>query len=212
VEVSALADYSIHIRHPMCFQVLKEKLENSVMDMSHSEVGASGNCYTTYGQFLKDLGLIFKNAKTYCALHMEVDEVSRNIYDAAIMFNDLMAEWIAKDFSLEVAEKVGLHAIKSEELSLAEAKAAEERRLLEEADEKYRQEVRLSQLIAIAAALDSCVRFTYSMILEDVVVIFICLCFLCRHSNWNCYTSRIQHLRPISLVVRPLQLRLQGLL
>lgn len=113
VEVSLLADYSIHIRHPMCFQTLKEKLDNSFTDTGLSR-GGGGNSYTTYGQFLKDLRLIFKNAKTYCAVHMEADEISRTIYDSAVMLGDLMEGWISKEFSVDIAEKVLMHQIKSQ--------------------------------------------------------------------------------------------------
>jgi hypothetical protein len=133
----------------MCFQTLKEKLESSFTDTGSMRGGGAGGggggggsgSYCTYGQFLKDLRLIFKNAKTYCAVHMESDETSRTIYDAAVMLGDLMEGWIAKEFSVEVAEKVGLHKIKSEEEAVAEAKAAEQQRLVEEADEAYRKEV-----------------------------------------------------------------------
>jgi len=141
VEVSNLADYSIHVRHPMCFHTLKEKLDNSFADTGgRSSMSRGGNnVYSTYGQFLKDLRLIFKNAKTYNAVHMEADETSRIIYEAAVMFTDLMTEWISKDFSVEVAEKVGLHIIKTEEQELAAAKLAEEERRIKEADDAYRQ-------------------------------------------------------------------------
>ena len=128
----------------MCFHTLKEKLDNTFADTgSRSSMSRGGNdSYSTYGQFLKDLRLIFKNAKTYNAVHMEVDEISRNIYEAAVMFTDLMTEWISKDFSVEVAEKVGLHKIKTEEQELAASKRAEEERRIKEADEAYRQSVR----------------------------------------------------------------------
>jgi hypothetical protein len=46
--------------------------------------------YPTYGAFLKDLRLIFSNAKAYNGVHMDVDEVSKNIYDAAVMFEELV--------------------------------------------------------------------------------------------------------------------------
>ena len=146
MEVSKIADYSIHIRYPMCFQTLKEKLENSFTDTGELRRGGGSGQYITYGEFLKDLKLIFKNAKTYCAIHMETDDVSRAIYDAAVMLNELLDEWIAKEFSVDVAEKVLLHAIKSDEEAAAEAKAAEQRRLQEEQDEAYRQEVSESHL------------------------------------------------------------------
>jgi hypothetical protein len=141
VEVSLIADYSIHIRHPMCFQTLKEKLENSFTDSGSNRAGGGTSSYATYGQFLKDLRLIFKNARTYCAVHMEVDEISRTIYDAAVLLGDLMEVWIAKDFSVEVAEKVLLHQIKSEEEAVELARAEEARRLVAEEDERYRKEV-----------------------------------------------------------------------
>ena len=152
VEVSQLADYSIHIRRPMCFETLKEKLEQSFTDTGSNRGGTSG--YVTYGQFLKDLRLIFKNAKTYCAVHMEVDDISRTIYDAAVLLGDLMEMWIAKEFSVEVGEKVLLHAIKSQEEAAAEAKAEEARRLVEAEDEAYRKEV--SSPMPLCACLCPC--------------------------------------------------------
>lgn len=160
----------------MCFETLKEKLENSFTDTGSSRGGGAG--YVTYGQFLKDLRLIFKNAKTYCAVHMEVDEISRTIYDAAVMLGDLMEGWIAREFSVEVAEKVLLHKIKSEEEAAAAAKAEEARRQVEEEDEAYRKEVHdnndnaSDDILYLSGVFSRCPLMSYACV-------FICVLLNC---------------------------------
>ncbi len=102
VPVVMPSDYSVYVRKPMDLGTVQKKLHKG-LNKSH-EGG-----YMSYGEFLNDLRLTFKNSIKYNAVHMQ-DEGSATVHKAASNFLGRLEE-LLPSWTVDVAEKCQREAI-----------------------------------------------------------------------------------------------------
>lgn len=153
VPVKDVHDYLVYVRHPMDFYTVKEKLDK--------------HKYATFGHFIKDLRLIFSNAKTYNKVHMDNDPVSKSCYESAVMLSDKLEAWLCEDFSIDVAERVLYNRIKMDEGAIVEAQRKEiKEKMDQELDEFRKQEIARMKSTDLMFAADQMRREYISGTLE----------------------------------------------
>ena len=89
------SDYAVYIRKPMDLGTVSKKLQKGL------NKGHEGG-YMSYGEFLNDLRLTFKNSIKYNAVHLE-DEGSAAVHKAATMFLDRLEDLLPA-WTVDVAE------------------------------------------------------------------------------------------------------------
>lgn len=139
VDENLVPDYSVHVREAMDLTTIKFKLDRT--DLPAKIAGLINRFapqHKTYGEFLRDLRLIFDNAIVYNRAHFATDPTgfSHKICSAAEEFKELLDSKLIPQLTLSLFDRIEIRKL---ELLFKHKEEEEKRQKLQKEEEEKRE-------------------------------------------------------------------------